>query len=289
MWPQIQCLGKATLGTEDMWSQIQDLGWCHPGNCRHVTPAYGLGRELIMETDRVIPGARTNVVVSSWSLWTVSTDMGRGEGGVLRWRLEMWPEVQSLGVVVTMETMYMWPEIKILVRWGHLFCLDDLTGIKWKRYVWQGPTSAPVLFPVTEEDPILSSFSRCLKADVLGVWRRDQRPGRRELWIFWWGEDPNFADLIHHDLSEEEDGVWENGLSYECRTLLFKAVHNLLERCLMNRNFVPIGKWFVKPYEKDEKPINKRGHRFELWSERFHMPRSNWACAPQLLSPMCYN
>jgi mediator of RNA polymerase II transcription subunit 13 len=59
-------------------------------------------------------------------------------------------------------------------------------------------------------------------------------------------------------LLEEEDGVWENGLSYECRTLLFKAVHNLLERCLMNRNFVRIGKWFVKPYEKDEKPINKR-------------------------------
>ena len=52
--------------------------------------------------------------------------------------------------------------------------------------------------------------------------------------------------------------MWENGLSYECRTLLFKAVHNLLERCLMNRNFVRIGKWFVKPYEKDEKPINKR-------------------------------
>lgn len=85
------------------------------------------------------------------------------------------------------------------------FLQADLTGIKWKRYVWQGPTSAPILFPVTEEDPILSSFSRCLKADVLGVWRRDQRPGRRELWIFWWGEDPNFADLIHHDLSGESN------------------------------------------------------------------------------------
>lgn len=54
------------------------------------------------------------------------------------------------------------------------FLQADLTGIKWKRYVWQGPTSAPILFPVTEEDPILSSFSRCLKADVLGVWRRDR-------------------------------------------------------------------------------------------------------------------
>lgn len=72
--------------------------------------------------------------------------------------------------------------------------------------MWQGPTSAPILFPVTEEDPILSSFSRCLKADVLSVWRRDQRPGRRELWIFWWGDDPNFADLIHHDLSGRSFG-----------------------------------------------------------------------------------
>ncbi|TNN77005.1 Mediator of RNA polymerase II transcription subunit 13 [Liparis tanakae] len=241
----------------------------------------------------------------------------------------------------------------------------DLTGIKWKRFVWQGPTSAPILFPVTEEDPILCSFSRCLKADVLSVWRRSQRQGRRELWLFWWGDDPNFADLIHHELTgghihikgmrvlldffctevdllvkklvivtlllhdglaggqpnkeeveestfcpgwldtgslcvssrfgapheprgdtsvsptqsdytptlgrrgtgtqkfclsvgTEDDGLWENGLSYECRTLLFKAIHNLLERCLMNRSFVRIGKWFVKPYEKDEKPINKR-------------------------------
>lgn len=64
--------------------------------------------------------------------------------------------------------------------------------------------------------------------------------------------------FVSLSLSAEDDGLWENGLSYECRTLLFKAIHNLLERCLMNRSFVRIGKWFVKPYEKDEKPINKR-------------------------------
>lgn len=58
--------------------------------------------------------------------------------------------------------------------------------------------------------------------------------------------------------SGEEDGEWESGLSYECRTLLFKAIHNLLERCLMNRGFVRIGKWFVKPYQKEEKILNKR-------------------------------
>ncbi|XP_009952813.1 PREDICTED: mediator of RNA polymerase II transcription subunit 13-like, partial [Leptosomus discolor] len=57
-----------------------------------------------------------------------------------------------------------------------------------------------------------------------------------------------------------EEGLWENGLSYECRTLLFKAIHNLLERCLMDKNFVRIGKWFIRPYDKDEKPVNKSEH-----------------------------
>lgn len=79
----------------------------------------------------------------------------------------------------------------------------DLTGIKWRRFVWQGPTSSPILFPVTEEDPILCSFSRCMAADVLSVWRRHHTPGRRELWLFWWGDDPSFAELIHNELSSE--------------------------------------------------------------------------------------
>lgn len=79
----------------------------------------------------------------------------------------------------------------------------DLTGIKWRRFVWQGPTSSPILFPVTEEDPILCSFSRCMAADVLSVWRRHHTQGRRELWLFWWGDDPSFAELIHNELSSE--------------------------------------------------------------------------------------
>lgn len=69
--------------------------------------------------------------------------------------------------------------------------------------MWQGPTSSPILFPVTEEDPILCSFSRCMAADVLSVWRRHPTPGRRELWLFWWGDDPSFAELIHNELSSE--------------------------------------------------------------------------------------
>lgn len=64
------------------------------------------------------------------------------------------------------------------------------------------------------------------------------------------GDEPNLVGVIHHELQVVEEGLWENGLSYECRTLLFKAIHNLLERCLMDKNFVRIGKWFVRPYEK---------------------------------------
>lgn len=117
------------------------------------------------------------------------------------------------------------------------FLQADLTGIKWKRYVWQGPTSAPILFPVTEEDPILSSFSRCLKADVLGVWRRDQRPGRRELWIFWWGEDPSFADLIHHDLSGESNLLLtDNGTVVE----FSKCLYYKLKECV----YVYLRHWY---------------------------------------------
>lgn len=31
-------------------------------------------------------------------------------------------------------------------------------------------------------------------------------------------------------VSDGEQGSWESGLSYECRSLLFKALHNLIER-----------------------------------------------------------
>lgn len=102
--------------------------------------------------------------------------------------------------------------------------------------MWQGPTSAPILFPVTEEDPILCSFSRCLKADVLSVWRRSQRQGRRELWLFWWGDDPNFADLIHHELAGRRPlaytcHVEENAVCFIklCRYILFMLLPHYME------------------------------------------------------------
>ncbi|XP_007423606.2 mediator of RNA polymerase II transcription subunit 13-like [Python bivittatus] len=137
----------------------------------------------------------------------------------------------------------------------------ELTGIKWRRYNFEGHGDCgPIISAPAQDDPILLSFIRCLQANLLCVWRRDVKPNCKELWIFWWGDEPNLVDVIHHELHMVEEGLWENGLSYECRTLLFKAIHNLLERCLMDKNFVRIGKWFIRPYEKDEKPINKSEH-----------------------------
>ena len=44
-----------------------------------------------------------------------------------------------------------------------------------------------------------------------------------------------------------EQGCWETGLTYECRTVLFKAFHNLIERSLLAKGFARFGKWFAQP------------------------------------------
>ncbi|XP_026999390.1 mediator of RNA polymerase II transcription subunit 13-like isoform X1 [Tachysurus fulvidraco] len=139
---------------------------------------------------------------------------------------------------------------------SNIFSLAELTGIKWRWYNFRGGGEyGPVISAPAQDDPVLCSFTRCVQANLLCVWRRRLKPDAKELWIFWWGDEPNLSDIIHHELEVVEEGQWECGLSYECRTLLFKAVHNLLERCLMDKDFVRIGKWFVKPYELEEKHL----------------------------------
>lgn len=69
-----------------------------------------------------------------------------------------------------------------------------------------------------------------------------------ELWIFGYGNQLKVDNVIGDDLVEFEDENWESkGMSYECRTLLFKALHNLIERCLITKGFARIGRWFVQP------------------------------------------
>uniref|UniRef100_A0A8C9Z5F9 Mediator of RNA polymerase II transcription subunit 13 n=1 Tax=Sander lucioperca TaxID=283035 RepID=A0A8C9Z5F9_SANLU len=137
----------------------------------------------------------------------------------------------------------------------------ELTGIKWRCYSFRGSGEyGPVISAPAQDDPVLRSFMRCVQANLLCVWRRKIKPDTKELWIFWWGEEPILSDVIHHELEVAEEGLWECGLSYECRTLLFKAIHNLLERCLMDKGFVRIGKWFFKPHELEEKSLGNSEH-----------------------------
>ncbi|KAJ8953884.1 hypothetical protein NQ318_019124 [Aromia moschata] len=63
---------------------------------------------------------------------------------------------------------------------------------------------------------------------------------------------------IHNPLDCEQ-GSWESGLSYECRSLLFKALHNLIERCLLSRDFIRLGKWFVQPCDASRKSAASAG------------------------------
>lgn len=141
----------------------------------------------------------------------------------------------------------------------NLFAVADLSGIKWRQYSWTRPTEpvAPL------EDPVLQSYAKCISANILSVWRRQntsrtdqlmvggpepQIVQSKELWIYWYGDDPNFEELISPDLQDVYHGVWDNCMSYECRTLLFKSFHNSIERCLLNGGYVRLGRWFVKPF-----------------------------------------
>ena len=57
----------------------------------------------------------------------------------------------------------------------------------------------------------------------------------KELWLFWYGEKPTeqLRTLVSDGLKEIADcsGSWEAGIPYEARTLLFKALNNLIGIC----------------------------------------------------------
>jgi len=170
----------------------------------------------------------------------------------------------------------------------NFFSLTDVCGIKWvvlRSGNQTGGTGEPL------EDPVLLSFSKCLEDGLLAVWRRvprrslvnysfDQAGNQvkqptkghddknqlsqcKELWLFWYGEKPDsIKTLVSEELKEISDcsGSWESGIPYEARTLLFKAVNNLIERSLLSKEFVRLGKWFVQPYDGQEKTLHKSSH-----------------------------
>ncbi|XP_017842735.2 LOW QUALITY PROTEIN: mediator of RNA polymerase II transcription subunit 13 [Drosophila busckii] len=159
----------------------------------------------------------------------------------------------------------------------NFYALTDLCGIKWRKFV-NGERPNASSDPLA--DPILSSYSRCMQADMLCVWRRVQSTKQdntdpnalnfeittstkvhpplslaaaKELWIFWYGEEPDLSKLVDAELLKVAanqalwNGTWKGELTYECRSLLFKALHNLMERFVLTKDIVRFGKWFVQP------------------------------------------
>lgn len=159
----------------------------------------------------------------------------------------------------------------------NFFALADLCGIKWRRLTT--PENYISKTGDLLDDAVLTSYHKCLTGDLLSVWRRvvsrssdpsltsgapnrsgtnsdphgsspsSQHYYKKELWIFWYGEEIDHSKFISNELVEIESGSWENGMSYECRTLLFKAFHNRIERCLLSRGFARLGRWFVQPMD----------------------------------------
>lgn len=113
-----------------------------------------------------------------------------------------------------------------------------MCGIKWKKLVLNErphATGDPL------EDPVLKSYTRCLAKDLLCVWRRVSQPkndldqtgglgmfdmsqnlytsvihpplsltAAKELWIFWYGEEPDLTDLVSPELLKSTGKLLDN-------------------------------------------------------------------------------
>ncbi|TPP58325.1 hypothetical protein FGIG_05824 [Fasciola gigantica] len=141
----------------------------------------------------------------------------------------------------------------------NIFALTDFGGIQYRKYVLKEDKE----YKNSLDDPLVKSYALCQKKSVLSAWFRSKRESSgnqnpcafskfsKELWVFWYGsgEFPNANDCILPQLCEQERGNWRQGLSYETRTALFRALHNVVERCLLIKGFVRLGKWFIQPYK----------------------------------------
>ncbi|CAF1646210.1 unnamed protein product, partial [Adineta ricciae] len=135
------------------------------------------------------------------------------------------------------------------------------------------------LEPNHYKDPVLIAYWNALRADTLCAWRRvltdDGQKPEKELWLFGINEDlpselPNLRPM------HQANGSWsENALSYDCRSMLFKALHNMIEKYLLSKGFARINKWFVLPLN-DHSDVKVPNFSFNF---NFFLHGDNKVCA----------
>lgn len=113
----------------------------------------------------------------------------------------------------------------VICKYTNILLQTDLCGIKWRKLVWgeSGGGGDPL------DDPVLRSYSQCIANDILCVWRRVagtsaqsaatnlydvallapppplthpplSLAAAKELWIFWYGEEPDLSELVAPEL-----------------------------------------------------------------------------------------
>ena len=101
-----------------------------------------------------------------------------------------------------------------------------------------------------------------MKEGVLCTWRRQldgaesgEKEFKKELWCFWWGERPAVLEWLDKEFDgqageecrwgENDRGEDNTGLDYQARSLLFKALHNAVERKLCQEGWTRLCRWFI--------------------------------------------
>ena len=132
----------------------------------------------------------------------------------------------------------------------NVFLLTELSGLKWVQL-----TASKEFSDSIPDDPVLQAFGECLNDGYLVAWRRTPPATReqaapalslntqKELWIFWYAdsEEPNLEKFTQADILQgKERDQWDSpaGISYSVKTLLFRALHNVIERTLLSHGFL---------------------------------------------------
>lgn len=133
----------------------------------------------------------------------------------------------------------------------------DLCGIKWRKLNADNVIVEPL------DDPVLDSYSRCIQADILCVWRRvlrnpeqrltDHLAYSKELWIFWYGDEPLSLDTL---LSPNLKGKQSQYLIFKlffaldicCLPVIFTLLLHLLAYEVVPDKFVDLFKIKFKKY-----------------------------------------